>query len=217
MEKNSMIHRAAAILLFPILLVLTSCSGTGASVEILRGNLLFRSGEDALATYRYLQAKQRGGDWEDWIDYDLGTLYVSLGEINPGIRVLNRTLEGFGELPAEPGRWDRELFYRCYFNLGVARYEIGDYREAAASFVQALRLKADSWDAKINLELSLEAMVKAAAANSASVSRVQQERLPDSGEGPEDPQRDALLESIHREERPAWVSAPSQERFEQDW
>ena len=212
MEAHSMKRTAAAILLFPMLLLSASCSGTGASFAVLRGNLLFRGGEDALATYRYLQASQRGRDWQDWIDYDLGTLYVSLGEINPGIRVLNRTLEGFGELPAEPGRRDRELFFRSYFNLGLARYEIGDYREAAANFVQALRLKPDSWDAKVNLELSLEGMMKAAAS-----SRVQPERLPDSGEEPEDPEKEELLESIHREERPAWVSAPSQERFEQDW
>ena len=203
--------KAVAILLFPLLLLLVSCSGTGASIAVLRGNLLFRGGEDALATYRYLQARDRAADWEDWIDYDLGSLYVSLGEINPGIRVLNRTLEGYGDLPAEPVRKDRELFFRSYFNLGVARYEIGDYREAAASFVQALRLKADSWDAKINLELSLEAMVKAA-----SSTRVHSEKLAD-GEEPEDLQTRELLESIHREERPAWVSTPAQERFEQDW
>jgi len=212
MEERSMKRRAAAAALFPALLFLVSCSGTDASFAVLRGNQLFRGGEDALATYRYLQAKQTGGEWEDWIDYDLGTLYVSLGEIKPGIRVLNRTLEGFGELPAELNRRDRELFFRSYFNLGVARYEIGNYREAAASFVQALRLKADSWDAKINLELSLEAMMRAAAS-----SRVQTEKLPDGGTESEDPQVEELLDAIHREERPAWVSAPSQERFEQDW
>ena len=212
MEKRAMKRIVAAILVFPITLFLASCSGTGTSFAVIRGNMLFRSGEDALATYRYLQAKQRGRDWEDWIDYDLGSLYVSLGEINPGIRVLNRTLEDFGELPAEPGRQDRELFFRSYFNLGVAHYEIGNYREAATAFIQALRLKADSWDAKINLELSLEAMVKAA-----SVPRVQIEKLPDGGEEPGDPRTEELLESIHREERPAWVSSPTQERFEQDW
>ena len=212
MEKHSMKRRTVAAALFPALLLLVSCSGTDASFAVLRGNLLFRGGEDVLATYRYLQAKQRGGEWEDWIDYDLGTLYVSLGEIKPGIRVLNRTLEGFGELPAELNRRDRELFFRSYFNLGVARYEIGNYREAAASFVQALRLEADSWDAKINLELSLEAMMRAAAS-----SRVQMEKLPDSRTESEDPQVEELLDSIHREERPAWVSAPSQEHFEQDW
>ena len=212
MEEHFMKRKIAAILLFPILLLLASCAGTGASFAVLRGNLLFRSGEDTLATYRYMQAKQRGRDWEDWIDYDLGTLYVSLGEITPGIRVLNRTLEGFAQLPAEPGRRDRELFFRTFFNLGVARYEIGNYREAAGSFVQALRLKPDSWDAKINLELSLQGMLKEAAG-----SRTQSERSPDNGEKPEDPETEKLLESIYKEERPAWVSAPSQERFEQDW
>jgi tetratricopeptide (TPR) repeat protein len=205
-------RRSVAVLLFGVSLYLSSCSGTGASLAVLRGNLLFRGGEDALATYRYLQAKQRKSDFEDWIDYDLGTLYVALGEINPGIRVLNRTLEGFGELSVQPGRWDRELFFRSYFNLGVARFESGNYREAAGSFVQALRLKPDSWDAKINLELSLQAMMKAA-----DSARVQSQRTPEGAAEPEDPQAEKLLESIHREERPAWVSAPSQERFEQDW
>ena len=51
----------------------------------------------------------------------------------------------------------------------------------------------------------------------AASARVQPERLPDGGDEPEDPEMDEVLESIHREERPAWVSAPSQERFEQDW
>ena len=212
MEKRIMKRSVVAILLVPIALVLASCSGTGASFAILRGNMLFRSGEDALATYRYLRAKQRGADWEDWIDYDLGTLYVSLGEINPGIRVLNRAIEDFNGLPAEPGRQDRELFFRSHFNLGVAHYEIGNYRQAAAAFMQALRLKADSWDAKVNLELALEAMLK-----SASLPQVQVEKLPDSSEEAEDPRIKELLDSVNREERPGWFSAPTQERFEQDW
>ena len=216
METRSVRHtamrKAAAIVFFAVALLLSSCSGTGASFAVLRGNQLFRGGEDALATYRYLQARQLDGEWEDWIDYDLGTLYVSLGEINPGIRALAQTLEGFAELPVELSRRDRELFFRSYFNLAVARYESGDYQEAAAGFVQALRLKSDSWDAKVNLELSLEAMAKAAAG-----ARIQSERFSD-GEGePEDPEKYELLESILGEERPAWVSAPSQERFERDW
>lgn len=213
MEKRPLKRLRAGLLLPVLAAVLASCSGTGVSVAVLRGNLLFRGGEDTLATYRYLQARPNGGEWEDWIDYDLGTLYVSLGEIDPGIRVLNRTLEGFGQLPAGMNRRDRELFFRTFFNLGVARYETGDYREAAAAFVQALRLKADSWDAKINLELSLDAMVKAAAG-----ARVQSDESSGSEEERTmDPQSEELLQSIHREERPAWVSAPSQELFEQDW
>jgi len=60
MEERSMkgfVPRAALFVLKSlILLVLSSCSGTNTTLLVLRGNLLFRSGEDALATYRYLQA-----------------------------------------------------------------------------------------------------------------------------------------------------------------
>ena len=77
----------------------------------------------------------------------------------------------------------------------------------------ALRLKPDSWDAKINLELSIAAMIKADA--SARVQTAPHRGR--SGEEKEDPEREELLQSIHKEERPSWVSAPTQEVYEQDW
>jgi tetratricopeptide (TPR) repeat protein len=194
-------------------LTLSSCTGTGASISVLRGNQLARSGRDALAAYSYLQARQQGKEWEDWIDYDLGTLYVSMGEVPPGIRILNRTLEGFDQLPQEPRRRDRELFFRGFFNLGVARYELGNYGEAASAFIQALRLKPDDWDAKINLEICITAMMKAA-----SASRVQTApAVTNEGQRPSDRESEQMLQSIHREEQPVWVSSPTQDVFEQDW
>jgi len=198
-----------------ILLVLSSCSGTNTTLLVLRGNLLFRSGEDALATYRYLQALQTGGAqrWEDWIDYDLGSLYISQGEINPGLRILNRSLAGFTNLTGDLNLRDRELFYRIFFNQGVAHYEIGNYREAGASFIQALRLKSDSWDAKINLELSIAGMMK----SNSSIPVSSASEVPDSGEENKDSQSEEILESIHGEEKPAWVSVPAQDTYEQDW
>jgi tetratricopeptide (TPR) repeat protein len=202
-------------LLCLLALLLGSCAGTEATLAVLRGNLLFRSGEDAMAAFKYLQAaKSAGGrNWRDWIDYDLGSLYVSLGEIRPGVRVLTRSLDGYTGLTAPPGRWNRELFYRGHFNLGVAYYESGDYGRAAAAFMEALRLKPDSWDAKVNLELSIAALKKAAsAANAQSAAAV-----PDSGRKTADRESEELLQSVHREEQPAWASAPSQGVFEKDW
>jgi tetratricopeptide (TPR) repeat protein len=219
MEEHSMkVFKPGAVLFVLnslILLVLSSCSGTNTTLLVLRGNLLFRSGEDALATYRYLQALETGGvqRWEDWIDYDLGSLYISQGEINPGVRVLNRSLEGFADLSEDLNRRDRELFYRIFFNQGVAHYEIGNYREAGASFIQALRLKSDSWDAKINLELSIAGIVKA----NSNIPVSSGSEVPDSSEDNRDSQSEEILESIHREEKPAWVSAPAQDIYEQDW
>jgi tetratricopeptide (TPR) repeat protein len=196
-------------------LLLGSCAGTETALGVLRGNLLFRSGEDAMATFKYLQAARSagGGNWRDWIDYDLGSLYVSLGEIKPGVRVLSRSLDGYDGLSVPPGRWKRELFYRGRFNLGVAHYESGDYGRAALDFMEALRLKPDSWDAKVNLELSIEALKKAAStakAQSASAA-------PHSAGKKADRETEELLQSVHREEQPAWASAPSQGTFEKDW
>jgi hypothetical protein len=51
----------------------------------------------------------------------------------------------------------------------------------------------------------------------ASQPKVQPEKLPDSSEESENSQVEALLESINREERPGWLSAPTQERYDQDW
>lgn len=198
-----------------ILIVFSSCTGTSTTLLVLRGNLLFRSGEDALAAYRYLQALQTGGAqrWEDWIDYDLGSLYISEGEMDPGLRVLNRSLEGFADLVEDLNRRDRELFFRIFFNQGVAHFEVGNYREAGAGFIQALRLKPDSWDAKINLELSIAEMMKA----NSNVPVSSASEVPDSSEENQDSQSEEILESIHTEEKPAWVSAPAQDIYEQDW
>ena len=64
MEKRSMKASKSGAALFVlnllILFILSSCSGTNTAFLVLRGNLRFRSGEDALATYRYLQALQAG-------------------------------------------------------------------------------------------------------------------------------------------------------------
>jgi tetratricopeptide (TPR) repeat protein len=196
-------------------LLLGSCAGTETAFGVLRGNLLFRRGEDAMAAFKYLQAARSpgGGNWRDWIDYNLGSLYVSLGELKPGVRVLSRSLDGYDGLSAPPGRWKRELFYRGQFNLGVAHYESGDYRRAATAFMEALRLKPDSWDAKVNLELSIAALKKAAStAKAQSVPAA-----PDSAGKKADRESEELLQSVHREEKPAWASAPSQGTLEKDW
>lgn len=206
---------AALLLLACASALLASCSTAGVTFAVLKGNFLFRRGEDALAAYSYLRAGEgRGGrSWEDWLDYDLGSLYLSIGETSAGLRVLNRALEGFNELPREPNRRDRELFFRVFFNRGVALYETGRYREAAGSFVQALRFKRGSWEAKINLELCIAALRSATAAGSVQTagktaeSRAEERKTRD----------ESILEALHQEEKPAWVSAPSGKRYDEDW
>ncbi len=206
---------AALLLLAGPSLLLVSCSAAGVTFTVLKGNFLFRRGEDALAAYAYLQAREgRGGRiWEDWLDYDLGSLYLSIGETGAGLRVLNRALEGFNDLPREPNRRDKELFFRVLFNRGVALYEIGSYREAAGSFIQALRLKRGSWEAKINLELCIAALSGAPAAGSGQT----EGKAPETGTEEREKRSERILEALQEEEKPAWVSAPSGERYDEDW
>ncbi len=213
--KSALKPAATTVFALLFLLLLASCSQPNATLAVLRGNFLFRGGEDALAAHKYLQVleQERLGKWEDWLTYDLGSLYVSLGEVNPGLRVLYGTLEGFSDLPRELNRWDRELFYRTFFNAGVAHYEMGSFEEAAASFVQALRLEPDSLDAKINLELSINASLKAAG----SRRRAAVKQAPETRQKNDQETSDTVFEKIHKEERPAWASAPSPEDFGRDW
>jgi tetratricopeptide (TPR) repeat protein len=220
MEEHPVKPSAAAALGALLLaVILGSCSADRAAVEVWRGNSLFGRGEDAMALLSYFQALDRpaGRRREAWIRYDIGSAYVSVGERGPGIRTLREALEnaGPGEGTAEDGpprrrsRWLRELQFRTRFNLAVAAYERGDYPAAAAGFAAALRVRPDSWDAKVNLELSLgEQASRAAAGGKRPAAPKPAEAGPESRE---------LLDKIRKEERPAWLSSQQSQQYAEDW
>jgi tetratricopeptide (TPR) repeat protein len=207
-SRTARLSGRAAVLLG--LLVLCSCAGGRPYLAVLQGNTRFRRGEDTLATYSYLRARAGAGGrpWEPWIEYDLGTTYTSLGELSAGTRVLQ------GPLQALVGKerldhWEKELHFRVSFNRGVAHFEMGSYGEAVKDFVQALRLKPQSWDAKVNLELSIRA------------SQARPLVLSEESRQEPDPRRreeiSRVLANLHEEEKPIWVSAPAPEAPEKDW
>jgi Flp pilus assembly protein TadD len=178
----------------------------GATVRVLQGNFRFGRGEDALASLRYLQALggSDGERWSPWVLYDLGTQYVALGELEAGLRRLGEAIEA--EAPGE-SRGLRELAFRRAFNFGVARFEAGQFEEAAWSFIEALRRKPDDWDAKHNLELSIRSSLGRAQRGASSP--------PSAARGGEQARRQ--LERLHEQEEPAWTSAPSTEAYARDW
>jgi tetratricopeptide (TPR) repeat protein len=176
----------------------------GASVRVLQGNFRFGRGEDALASLRYLQALGNGERWSPWILYDLGTQYVALGELEAGLRRLGEATEA---QTSGESRALRELAFRRAFNFGVARFEAGQFEEAAWSFIEALRRKPDDWDAKHNLELSIRSSLGSAQRGASSP--------PSAARGGEQARRQ--LERLHEQEEPAWTSAPSAEAYARDW
>lgn len=178
----------------------------GATVRVLQGNFRFGRGEDALASLRYLQALggSDGERWSPWILYDLGTQYVALGELEAGLRRLGEAIEAQA---SGESRALRELAFRRAFNLGVARFEAGQFEEAAWGFIEALRRKPDDWDAKHNLELSIRSSLGSAQRGASSP--------PSAARGGEQARRQ--LERLHEQEEPAWTSAPSTEAYARDW
>jgi tetratricopeptide (TPR) repeat protein len=211
------VRRYAAIAL-GLGLLLSSCTAERPALQIWRGNALFRRGEDSLALLRYFQALDHpaGERWDAWILYDIGSAYVSLGELEPGARVLDEVVQDLSERTAPEGpapetgsRWYRELEFRLRFNRAVAAYERGAFAEAARGFATALRIRPDSWEAKVNLELSL---AERSSRPAAGVQRQSSQESPEVG-----PESRRLLEQIEKEERPAWQTDPQPREYAEDW
>jgi hypothetical protein len=180
----------------------------GSTLRVLQGNYRFGRGDDTAASLRYLQAlgSRDGVRWRPWITYDLGTQYVALGELKAGLRRLGEAGEGD---PPGPSRAARELAFRRAFNLGVARFEGGEFQEAAWAFIEALRHEPDSWDAKHNLELSIRSSLNTPQRASDAAGPQTDTRGGD--------QTRRLLQRLHEQEEPLWMSAPSTEAYSQDW
>jgi tetratricopeptide (TPR) repeat protein len=184
MEKSAL---KRVLLLLPILLV--SCRGGNSSLLVLQGNYLFNRGEDVLATYSYLRAeKALQKPWQQGtLAYDLGGAFLSLGESEAAAEELERSLA------LQEGQ--AGLHFRAAFNLGIACFDLGEYRRAAAMFARALTVDAASWDAKINLELALKSL----RAESSGPPREQAapRQLPGEKES-------GILEKLHAKEVPVW-------------
>ena len=191
---------ALALALAAVTAALAGCGGgrppwDGATFRVLAGNRDAHRGEnlDATRSYRLavqeLEAAARGPAREGdraRVAYDLAGVYFSLGELEAALRLLEGAMEGA----------DAELLFRASFNLGALEYSLGRYPQAAAAYVEALRLKPGAWPAKVNLELCLKRM-QAAASGATSPrtghppARARRPPSPAGAGGPGDPERAA--------------------------
>lgn len=129
---------AAAALSFP------ACTLKPAETSLFLGNYAFDRGEYQEATVRYLSALDTDADSRDWVNYNIGNVYYSLGEVEAAEVMW---------LAASRTR-DPRLLFAINFNRGVASYHQGDYQAAFALFREALLLDHGSREAKLNLEMA---------------------------------------------------------------
>ena len=169
-------------------LFISSCSNPAAYYTVWSGNNSFAGGDYQEANTAYLKALQ-GEVYSSYVNYNLGNVYYALGEGDAAAAAWEKAV--FTE--------SRELMFRTVYNRGVLEFETGNYEEAFGSFRDALELKPESLDAKINLEYSLRRMNADADSSQGSASGAG-----DSGDdsGSDDIKR--VLEFIKRKDAGLW-------------
>jgi len=134
------------------LFFLSSCSD--GKFLLLKANYLNMMGRYDEAVAPYLKALNYK-ESAPYAEYGLGLAFYQLDE---GKAALNRYDGSRKLLEKYSNNEHRELRFRNHYNSGVIHFEEGDYRSAADSFKDALRIDPRRLDAKRNLELSLMSM-----------------------------------------------------------
>ena len=125
-------------------LMLTGCLLNRVDTDLVQGNYAYARGDYQQAMVHYLAALQNDTVNRAWIQYDLGNVYFSLGEVEAAARMWDQAAR------AE----DQDLLFAVHFNQGIAFYRQGNYPAAFEVFRQVLQIRPASHEAKINLELA---------------------------------------------------------------
>ncbi|MBB6479477.1 tetratricopeptide repeat protein [Spirochaeta isovalerica] len=189
------------LFLLSFILFFSSCNGLEPGLSVLTGNYNYQVGEFQQATINYVTGLE-SGRFSEWIYYNMGNVYFSLGEGGAALEVWKNV----------DSAEDRILRYRLNFNKGVLFYQLGRYDEAYNLFKEALRSDPASIDAKINLELTLGKLAAPAAQNGNSGNTAEKNEAVN----PAETQR--MLEYIRRKEGQLWFSSEKdKENYQEDW
>jgi tetratricopeptide (TPR) repeat protein len=182
--------------------VAVGCGFGDPYVSVVEGNYAYGQGRYQDSTVHYLQAISKGS-YGDWISYDLGNVYHSLGESDAALQMWRRAAASN----------DTTLRYGTSYNLGVQYYELGDYEKAYNSFRKALEYNPSSINAKVNLELSLRKLQPTT--DSSSFEQPKPSDKPAISE--QDSRR--VLDYVRRKEAQEWVPGKTQapESAPDDW
>ncbi|MDR1586192.1 MAG: VWA domain-containing protein [Treponema sp.] len=177
------------LFLVVFLFSLSSCSKLPGKLLIIEANFFNSRGLYSRAAASYMKALAYE-EAEPYAEYGLGSAYYSLDEAAAALARFGdsqKILEG--RSPAE----HRELRYRLSYNAGVVLFGEGNFRDAAESFKEALKIDPGRIEAKRNLELSLLSL-----ARSRDRQTEPERRKPENSA--------ALFEYLRRKEQNQWRS-----------
>jgi Ca-activated chloride channel family protein len=133
-----------------------ACACSPGKLLVLEGNFRNVSGRYHEAAVSYLRALEYH-DAAPYAGYGLGSVYYALDESKAAVERFEDTRRMLESLPAEE---HRELRYRNSYNAGIVFFGENDFSAAASAFKDALRVDPSRIEAKRNLELSLQSLVR---------------------------------------------------------
>jgi Ca-activated chloride channel homolog len=108
------------------------------------GNRLYAQGKYEEAERAYLDAEVNSPGKPE-ILYNLGNSLIRQKKFNQGTQALHQSIS----------KGDKGIKENSWYNTGNALFSMGNYKDSAQAFIQALRLDPADKDAKHNLELAL--------------------------------------------------------------
>jgi Ca-activated chloride channel family protein len=135
---------APLLAFFLMLATLSDLKAESPAAKNNEGNRLFSQEkyEDAEKAYLEAQVKSPG---RPEILYNLGNSLIKQKKYDQGIQALRQSISE-GDAGIKENSW---------FNAGNALYRMGNFKDSAEAYIQALRLDPKDRDAKHNLEMAL--------------------------------------------------------------
>lgn len=109
-----------------------------------KGNRLFAQGKYGDAEKAYLDAQVKNPGRPEVL-YNLGNSLIKQKKYNQGIQSLQQSMN----------KGDKGTKKNSWYNSGNALFSMGNFKDSAEAFIQALKLDPADSDAKHNLELAL--------------------------------------------------------------
>jgi tetratricopeptide (TPR) repeat protein len=178
-----------------VFFLLCGCEGLRGKLKLFEGNFFYSRGRINEAIGAYLDAAKAGAP-EAYTHFAVGSAYLLLEESGAALERFKLAEQTLAHLPE-----NRPLLYRIRYNSAVARFERGEFKEAARDFRGALEVDSSAREAKRNLELCLISLYMKNQATEIKTDST----LP-AATGPKKGRTDILFDYVRQKETDKWKS-----------
>jgi len=175
------------------------------------GNRLFETGSFQEAEKAYLDAQAESPGRPELL-YNLGNSLIKQKKYEQALQSLHQATS----------KAAKTLEASSWYNIGDALFEMSDFKEAAAAYVQSLKINPSDRDAKHNLELALRNLKQQENKRSAQDSEAKNQKPEQNKESPanrqnqDQGQRQQPQGPTQRQEHDQNLNLPSEQRERRD-